>query len=102
MSTETTRKSAPKKIEAEKVDVVGSEKEGKSLPNPSESQDPIIKFLKKNWFTIAVIIYFFMPIDLIPDLIPIVGQLDDGGLILIEVARRLYEWKGKQNETSST
>lgn len=41
--------------------------------------------------TIAAIMYLISPIDLITDLLPIVGWLDDGlvGLLLLRIAQRL-------------
>jgi uncharacterized membrane protein YkvA (DUF1232 family) len=43
--------------------------------------------LKKNvWFRVlfvASIIYFLSPVDLVPDVIPIVGVLDDGAFIIV-------------------
>jgi len=46
------------------------------------------KFLKKNWLLIVGLLYLIAPIDLIPDIIPIVGTMDDAGLLLIELVRR--------------
>ncbi len=50
-------------------------------------------FWSKNWFLIVVIIYVFIPIDLIPDRLPLLGTLDDTGMIIIEVLRRYANYK---------
>jgi uncharacterized membrane protein YkvA (DUF1232 family) len=41
--------------------------------------------------TIAAVLYMLSPIDLVPDLIPILGWLDDGvvALLLLKLAQRL-------------
>ena len=35
------------------------------------------------WLPIASIVYLFWPIDFIPDLLPLMGQLDDIGIIAL-------------------
>lgn len=35
------------------------------------------------WLPIASIVYLFWPIDFIPDLLPLLGQLDDIGIIAL-------------------
>lgn len=49
----------------------------------------MLKFLKENWFLILAIIYVFSPIDLIPEFVPIFGSFDDGGILLVELIRRI-------------
>lgn len=50
-------------------------------------------FWSKNWFLIVALIYVFIPIDLIPDRLPLLGTLDDTGMIIIEVLRRYANYK---------
>lgn len=44
------------------------------------SQDPHVPKISK-WLLVAAIAYLLSPIDIIPDFIPILGQLDD--LVLV-------------------
>jgi uncharacterized membrane protein YkvA (DUF1232 family) len=46
------------------------------------------KFLKENWLLVVGLLYLISPIDFISDIIPIVGTVDDAGLLLIELIRR--------------
>lgn len=54
-------------------------------------------FLEKNWLLILAIIYLILPIDLIPDAIPVVGSLDDSALLIINLIQKYILWK-KENE----
>jgi len=52
------------------------------------------KFLKDNWFTIAVLVYLVSPIDLIPEgIFPVIGSVDDAVAALIGV---LTLWRESQ------
>ncbi len=43
------------------------------------------------WVLLATLAYLINPIDLAPDFIPLLGQIDDGALILLLVAAGM-EW----------
>lgn len=45
-------------------------------------------FLKENWLLILGIIYLIMPIDLVPDVVPVAGAVDDATILGIELIRR--------------
>lgn len=45
------------------------------------------KFFKKYWLFLIAIIYILIPIDLIPDVIPFFGGLDDSTLIILGIIR---------------
>lgn len=58
------------------------------------------------WIIIGSIIYLFSPIDISPDFIPIIGQLDDItilGLLIGEISQLLFErlQAGKGHRSSS-
>lgn len=48
------------------------------------------------------IIYVLSPVDVVPDAIPIVGWLDDVGIILAEVAQYLLYMKNKKEAFEAT
>ncbi|MBD3363383.1 DUF1232 domain-containing protein [Candidatus Dojkabacteria bacterium] len=58
------------------------------------------KVFKSNWFLVFVLIYLILRIDLLPDIIPILGTGDDASLVGIEIIRRLFENKN-QEKTSN-
>jgi len=62
--------------------------EAKTVPNT---------FLAKNWLLILAIIYLILPVDLIPDVIPVFGSLDDSALLIINLIQKYILWK-KENE----
>ena len=47
--------------------------------------DPRVSFLLKAMVPVVALAYFIMPIDLLPDFIPIIGQLDEVALVLLLV-----------------
>ena len=47
------------------------------------------QFLKKNWLILLAVLYFFIPIDLIPDILPVVGLGDD---ILVLLATGIIKY----------
>ncbi len=50
-------------------------------------------FLRNNWLLIIALIYLFLPIDLIPDALPVLGTLDDSFLIIINLIQKYLAWK---------
>ncbi|HEX2697692.1 MAG TPA: DUF1232 domain-containing protein [Anaerolineales bacterium] len=90
---------------------------GRSLGRFVEDGQLLISLVKDYWAgtyrqvpygTVAAIvftlIYVFNPLDLVPDVLPIVGQIDDaavvaGCLILVEQDLHAYrQWKSDQNK----
>jgi len=59
-------------------------------------------FLEKNWLLILALIYLFLPVDLIPDFIPVLGSLDDSLLIIIDLIRRYITWKNESDKKDNT
>lgn len=54
-------------------------------------------FFEKNWLLILAIAYLILPIDLIPDAIPVLGNLDDSALLIINLIQKYILWK-QENE----
>lgn len=48
-----------------------------NLRKKKKSKKTRIKFIRKNWALILAIVYFFFPLDFIPDFIPGFGWGDD-------------------------
>ena len=46
-------------------------------------KDPRVSFMLKAVIPLIAVIYFIMPVDLLPDFIPIIGQLDEVALVLL-------------------
>ena len=58
----------------------------------------IKKFLRKNWALVLAIVYFFMPLDIIPDVIPAFG-LGDDVLVLIATLFINYRKSTKRDKS---
>ena len=64
------------------------------------------------WFSIAsgvaALLYVLNPMDLIPDMLPVVGQIDDAAVVAVCLGavkrdlNRYREWKGAQGSSSAT
>jgi len=54
------------------------------------------KFLKKNWQYILVIGYILFPIDVVPDAIPLVGNVDDSILLLLSFVKQYMDFKKEE------
>lgn len=46
---------------------------------------------------VLAIIYVLSPLDIVPDAMPLVGWLDDAGIILAEIAQYLVYMKNKKD-----
>ncbi len=56
-------------------------------------------FIKKNWLLIMAIIYFFLPLDFIPDIIPAFGFGDDILVLLATLFIRYRKFQKAEKET---
>jgi uncharacterized membrane protein YkvA (DUF1232 family) len=59
------------------------------------------------WVVAATLCYLFSPIDIVPDLVPFIGQIDDAivvGLLVTELAQLLLNWSSslKQQKMART
>ena len=54
-------------------------------------------FLKKNWQYALVLVYILFPIDVIPDSIPLVGNVDDSILLLLSFVKQYTDFKKQKN-----
>lgn len=59
----------------------------------NQSPIDVKNFLSKNWFFIIIAIYVLVPLDLVPDSLPFIGNLDDTGLLVVEIIRRYADYK---------
>ena len=50
-------------------------------------------FFQENWLLILVLLYIILPVDLIPDRTPVVGTLDDGALLLLNIILEYRKWR---------
>lgn len=66
----------------------------------------LVRNPKYRWLIIAgTLLYLFSPIDLLPDMIPVIGQIDDTvilGLLVAEVSSMLMDRLKAQKETTTT
>ena len=51
------------------------------------------EFFKRYWLFIIAIIYIIIPTDLIPDLIPFFGGLDDSALVILSVVIQYLDYR---------
>ncbi|MBI2356900.1 DUF1232 domain-containing protein [Candidatus Dojkabacteria bacterium] len=56
-------------------------------------EDTKPSFVQKHWLLIVVLIYVLVPLDFLPDRLPVIGTLDDSLLLLIEVIRQYADYK---------
>lgn len=50
-------------------------------------------FLAQHWLLLVAIIYLLLPVDLVPDTIPVLGLLDDAGVLLIQLLQEYNKWR---------
>ena len=58
-------------------------------------------FFEKNWLLILGIVYLILPVDLIPDAIPVLGSLDDAALLIINLIQKYILWKREKEQAES-
>ncbi|BAU11564.1 hypothetical protein LEP3755_20630 [Leptolyngbya sp. NIES-3755] len=65
----------------------------------------LVRNSKYRWLIIAgTFLYLFSPIDLLPDMIPLIGQIDDTvilGLLVAEVSSMLMDRLKAQKDTTT-
>ncbi|MBN8559768.1 MAG: DUF1232 domain-containing protein [Leptolyngbya sp. UWPOB_LEPTO1] len=67
----------------------------------------LVRNSKYRWLIVAgTLVYLFSPIDLLPDMIPLIGQIDDTvvlGLLVAEVSSMLMDrLKAQKGTTTAT
>ncbi len=53
-------------------------------------------FLKRYWLFIVAIVYIIVPVDLVPDVIPFLGGLDDATIVILGLIRQYIDYSKKQ------
>ncbi len=54
-------------------------------------------FFARKWPYIFVILYILFPIDLIPDALPILGNVDDSVLLVASLLKEYIEYRKEKN-----
>ncbi|MCK9368495.1 YkvA family protein [Candidatus Dojkabacteria bacterium] len=65
----------------------------KEVVKVTKQESRPVTFFKGNWLLILAIIYVLLPVDLIPDIIPIAGKADDVTLIIISLIKSYLDNK---------
>ena len=55
-------------------------------------------FLKKYWIFILAVVYIIVPTDLIPDVVPLFGSLDDSVLVILGLLKRYLDYRKEKKE----
>jgi uncharacterized membrane protein YkvA (DUF1232 family) len=55
-------------------------------------------FIKKYWIFFVAVIYILLPVDLIPDVIPIFGGIDDSSLVILGLIKQYLEYRKKKEK----
>ncbi len=54
------------------------------------------KFLKDRWIIIVALIYLILPIDIVSDAIPMLGNVDDFTVLLAGLIKEYADYKKKE------
>lgn len=57
--------------------------------------ESIKRFFKDNWLLVVAIVYLIIPVDFLPDIIPVLGKLDDSSIMVLELIKRYLDSKKK-------
>ncbi len=55
------------------------------------------EFLKKKWVIVVALLYLILPIDLIADAIPLLGNVDDAVVLLAGLVKQYVDFQ-KENK----
>lgn len=55
-------------------------------------------FFKKYWIFFLAIIYILLPTDFIPDVIPLLGGVDDSFVVILGLIKRYVDYRKDQKE----
>ena len=55
------------------------------------------KFFKKYWIFFLAIVYILLPTDLIPDVIPLLGGVDDSFVVAMGLIKRYIDYKKEKS-----
>lgn len=50
-------------------------------------------FFKKNWIYFVAILYILLPVDLIPDVVPVLGGVDDSAVVILGLIKQYADSK---------
>lgn len=86
-----------KKIDAVEVPVKSAGSKSSNKTAESANDRGIVKFAKDNFLLIFAIVYLLIPIDLLPDIIPVLGYGDDVVILAAGLLRSYVKYKqGKE------
>ncbi|KKR06039.1 MAG: hypothetical protein UT34_C0001G0079 [candidate division WS6 bacterium GW2011_GWF2_39_15] len=70
------------------------------MVNTDQSKGNLGDFFKNNWLLFLAIIYVISPIDILPDSLPLIGNLDDSALLVLEVVKQYVDYKKSKKKIS--
>ena len=71
------------------------------IKDNSKDQSVFMGFIKSNWLLVVAILYLILPFDFVFDSIPILGQIDDLGIFLVNLIKMYLDYK-KENEKAKS